>query len=296
MLSDYVKTTRLTLPFDVWTIVVPCWMGVFFASLGAGSCVSPWEVARVFGLFTLMGALMLGVGCTYDDIVDMKIDAAVSRTKDRPIASGKIPLVRAWIFLFLQMGIALALLSLFPPDTFLSGLFAGACLAVYPFIKRFSYFAGVFLAFFINMGAPIAYMALKDPDGVMFLAYGACFFWTLYYIGIYEMQDLAGDRQAGVKSIAMALGRGIRPYLAVSLVLMFACLAAAGYSVGLTAFHQAGLAGCFFLFLQPVLKIDSAKPDDCYKYFHHNRRNIFAVMLVLFSFWLYAGVYSSPSG
>jgi 4-hydroxybenzoate polyprenyltransferase len=135
-LRPYLRLARLDRPIGSWLLLIPCWWSSALAAVAAHARgPSPWHIALFFiGAFAMRGA-----GCTWNDIVDRDLDAAVARTASRPIPSGQVSVARAALFLVAQALIGFAVLLTFNGFTIGLGIASLAIVAVYPFMKRITY-------------------------------------------------------------------------------------------------------------------------------------------------------------
>ncbi|WP_199553663.1 4-hydroxybenzoate octaprenyltransferase [Sandaracinobacteroides hominis] len=204
--AEYARLARFDRPAGIWLLFWPCLIGAFL-SPAAGW----WPLWPLF----LVGAIaMRAAGCVYNDIIDRDLDAQVTRTASRPVASGAIPVRHAWTFLVALSLIGLAVLLALPLQAQLVALGSLALVAGYPFMKRITWWPQAWLGLTFNWGVPVGWAA-ADPNlradlPVMLLAYAACIAWTLGYDSIYAAQDIEDDALAGVKSSARALGPNLK--------------------------------------------------------------------------------------
>ena len=155
-------------------------------------------------LFFLGSFIMRGAGCTINDIVDAPIDLKVSRTKDRPIASGKIKKIEAYYFLLFQLFLGLIVVLNFDFPTIMISIFIVPFVFLYPFVKKFSNYPQLFLGFIFNWGIIVSYFSVhKTLDfGILYL-YSAGIFFTLGYDTVYAFQDVDDDRKLKIGSMAV---------------------------------------------------------------------------------------------
>ena len=148
----------------------------------------------MFVLFTIGAVVMRGAGCTVNDLADRKFDARVARTATRPIASGQISVLKAFVFLALQLLLGLSILLQFNAFTVALGVSSLLLIVLYPFMKRITYWPQLFLGFTFNWGALLGWAAVKgELSAPAFVLYGAGIFWTLGYDTIYAHQDKEDD-------------------------------------------------------------------------------------------------------
>ena len=191
--------------------------------------VDLWHVVLFFvGAFAMRGA-----GCTWNDIVDRDLDARVERTRSRPIPSGQVTVAAAAAFLVLQALIGLAVLLQFNRFTVLVGLASLAVVAVYPFMKRITYWPQIVLGLAFSWGALMGWPATFGRlDLPAFLLYAGAISWVIGYDTIYAHQDREDDALIGIKSTALLFGEHTKPMLAVFYALAVALIALAGWSAG----------------------------------------------------------------
>jgi 4-hydroxybenzoate polyprenyltransferase len=285
----YLRLSRADRPAGTWLLLLPCWWG-----LGLGVVVSGgWTPLAVWiAIGCAVGAfLMRGAGCTWNDLSDVKFDAAVARTKSRPLPSGQVTKKQAFAWLILQALIAFAILLTFPPVAIALGVLSLLPVAVYPFAKRFTWWPQVFLGLAFNWGALLAYAAVTGRiDAAAGFLYLAGIAWTLFYDTIYAHQDKEDDALIGVKSTARlfgsATGRWLFLFLAAAVTLAAAGIIAALVPIGATWPMLIGLAGVWGFGLHMVWQmrgLDIDDPQKCLVLFRSNRDAglILAVTLLL---------------
>ncbi|MDH3240557.1 MAG: 4-hydroxybenzoate octaprenyltransferase [Alphaproteobacteria bacterium] len=265
----YLRLARLDRPIGTWLLLFPCWWGLVLASPGLAA---PRHLALLAVLFALGAAVMRGAGCTFNDIIDRDIDAKVARTKSRPIPSGAVSPGQAAAFLVLQLALGLAILLSFNRFTIVLGFSSLLLVAAYPFMKRITYWPQAWLGLTFNWGALLGFAAVAGDIGPpALLLYAAGFFWTLGYDTIYAHQDKDDDLIAGVKSLALKLGDGTRPWLVGFYTVAAALMVAAGIAAGLGWPFYALSALAFAQLLWQALTAALDDPADCLAKFRSNR-------------------------
>src|SRR4029077_20552978 len=199
-----------------------------------------WALLALFGI----GALaMRGAGCTLNDLADRDFDAQVARTRSRPLPSGAVTPAQAVAFMGLLLAVGAAVLLSFNRFAIVLGLAVLALIATYPFMKRITYWPQFFLGLNFNWGALLGWAAVRGSlDWAPALLYLGGIAWTLGYDTIYAHQDKEDDVRIGVKSSALALGDGTRPWLFAFYAAAAMLWAAAGISGSLAWPYFAGLA------------------------------------------------------
>lgn len=214
---------RFDRPIGWWLLFWPCAAGVALA----GGLLTQWALI----VWILVGAIaMRGAGCVYNDIVDRDLDAQVARTASRPLASGAVSLRAAWIWLVALCGIGLVVLLQLPRLAQLVALGSVALVAAYPFMKRITWWPQAWLGLVFSWGALVGWVAVEEGARLWPLAalYAGCIAWVIGYDTIYAVQDMEDDAMVGIRSSARALGKAIRPGVA-----LFYALAVAGWGAAL---------------------------------------------------------------
>jgi 4-hydroxybenzoate polyprenyltransferase len=291
-LRPYLRLMRLDRPIGVWLLFWPC---VFGVALGDIAVHQPRDIAgdlRLIALFALGAIVMRGAGCTYNDIVDRDIDARVARTRGRPLPSGAISVTAAWLFLAFQCALGLAVLLQFNRFTILLGASSLVLIALYPFMKRITWWPQAWLGLTFNWGALVGFAAKTGRITVpALLLYAACIFWTLGYDTIYAQQDKEDDALIGVKSTARLFGERSRGWIAffylVALLLFLGAVTGGPRDLR----YPILVFGAGGHFLWQVWRLDIRKPSLCLRIFRANRDvgGIIAAAL-LCSAWLHSVV------
>ena len=273
----FLRLMRADRPIGSWLLLLPCWQGL---ALALAADRSRWPEALYFAALFGAGAfVMRGAGCAYNDIVDRDFDAKVARTALRPIPSGQIGVGAAWLFLAFLCAAGLVVLLQFNPYTMVVGAASLALVAVYPFMKRITWWPQAFLGLTFNWGALMGEAALAREIGPAALAlYASGVLWTLGYDTIYAHQDKEDDALIGVKSSALRLGAQTKPALYLFYGLAVALLALAGVLAALHPVYFAALLAPAAHFLAQVRRVDIADPASCLAVFRSNRE---AGLLVL---------------
>ena len=276
----YLRLMRLDRPIGSWLLLLPGWWSIVLAGFGAPRLTT-------MALFLVGAVVMRGAGCTYNDIVDRDIDARVARTAARPLPSGQISPKRAWIFLGAQLLVGLIVLAQFNRFAVGVGAASLALIAVYPFMKRITYWPQAWLGLTFNWGTLLGWAAVRGSlDRQAFLLYAAGFFWTLGYDTIYAHQDREDDALAGVKSSARALGERTWPVLAVFYGLAVVLLATAVGPPRYRPIALALLAAAALHLAWQVKTLDIASPDNCLRRFKSNRDFGLLILTACWAAWL----------
>ena len=207
-LKPYARLARWDRPIGFWLLFWPCGFSLALATLkNPAGGFDVWALALCF-----VGAVVMrGAGCTFNDIVDRDIDDKVERTRSRPIPSGQVSVMNATLFMVAQALLGLLVLLQFNWLTILLGVGSLALIAVYPFMKRVTWWPQLFLGLAFSWGALIGWTvktaAISLPP---LLLYAGCILWVIGYDTIYAMQDVEDDALIGVRSTARLFGRRTR--------------------------------------------------------------------------------------
>jgi 4-hydroxybenzoate polyprenyltransferase len=256
---------RLDRPIGWWLLLWPCWWSVALASEG-------WPSPMLMALFLVGAVVMRAAGCCWNDIADRDFDGRVERTASRPIPSGEIGVPQAGLFMAALALVGLAILFSFNRFAFLIGIASLGPVAVYPFMKRITWWPQFFLGLAFNWGALLGWAAVRGSlDWPALMLYLGGIAWTLGYDTIYAHQDKEDDALLGLRSSALRLGPATRPAL-----FAFYALALAGF--GAAALLAGGLHWAFAVgyaaaagqlaWQAATLKVDD--PADCLAKFKSN--------------------------
>lgn len=269
----YLRLSRADRPIGTWLLLFPCLWGIALAALHDG--FRPWDLW--LALSCGIGAfLMRGAGCTWNDFTDRKIDAAVARTRSRPLPSGQVTPKAALVWMAVQAGAGALILFTYNALAIWLGVASLALVLIYPFAKRFTWWPQVFLGLAFNWGALLAYAAhageLRLPAVLLYLSGIA---WTLYYDTIYAHQDREDDALIGVKSTARLFAENSRRWLFGFLVVAVALMALALIVAPPAPLPLlVGLAGTWAFGAHMVWQmrgLDLDAPTSCLRTFRANR-------------------------
>jgi 4-hydroxybenzoate polyprenyltransferase len=264
----YLRLARLDRPIGSWLLLLPCWWSVGLAAVRAGEPIDLWHTLLFFiGAFAMRGA-----GCTWNDIVDRDLDGRVERTRSRPIPSGQVGLRGAATFLLAQALIGLAVLLRFNRFTVYVGLASLIVVAIYPFMKRITYWPQIVLGLAFSWGALMGWparFARLDPPAL--LLYAGAISWVIGYDTIYAHQDREDDALIGIKSTALLFGARTRLMLAAFFALAVLLIGAAGWSAGAGIVFVLGLVAFASHLAWQISRLDINDPALCLALFRSNR-------------------------
>jgi len=276
----YLRLARLDRPIGSWLLLMPCWWSVGLAGMHDGRFPSVWHIILFFiGAFAMRGA-----GCTWNDLVDRHLDGLVERTRSRPIPSGQVTVTQASIFMLAQALVGLLVLIQFNRFTVVTGLASLLVVAVYPYMKRITYWPQIFLGLAFSWGAlmgwPAAFGRLDWPALVL---YAGSISWVIGYDTIYAHQDREDDLLIGIKSTALLFGERTPQMLATFYTGAVALIAAAGLIAGGGLVFAAGLIGFAAHLAWQITRLDIDDPAYCLVLFKSNRDAgliLFGAMLI----------------
>ncbi len=265
----YARLARLERPIGWWLLLLPGWWAIAMAQTASGSGVANlWYLA----LFLVGAVVMRGAGCTFNDIVDRDFDAAVARTRSRPIPSGQVSVGQAKMFMITLSLTGFLVLMQFNWFAVSLGVLSLATVAVYPFMKRFTYWPQVFLGIAFNWGALLGWAAVRgDLELPAILMYLGGISWTLAYDTIYAHQDKEDDLAIGIKSTALKFGAATPKWLVLFFGLTFILLFASGFHAGAGIIFYTGLAAAALHAAWQLARLDVDDPDRCLMLFRSNR-------------------------
>lgn len=278
----YAHLARLDRPIGTWLLLLPCYWGLALAWAVQPGAVPAWEYARLAALFAIGAIVMRGAGCTYNDIVDRDFDARVARTAERPIPSGRVSVGRAWLFLGAQLLVGAAVLLALDPFAIAVGLASLPLIALYPWMKRITWWPQAMLGITFNWGVLVGWAAVTGGLTVApILLYLAGVAWTLGYDTIYAHQDKEDDALIGVRSTARLFGDATRPWLVGFYLATMLLAAAAGLVGGLSWVLVAALLPVGAQLAWQIRTVDLSDPGSCLDVFRSNRWAGWMVVLAL---------------
>lgn len=271
----YAQLARWDRPIGWILLLWPCWWSLALAASAyarpqdslSSLLPQPWNL-----LLLLIGAVaMRGAGCTYNDIIDEKIDAGVERTRSRPLPSGQVTRRQAVLFLLLQALTGLVVLLQFNEFAILLGFCSLAPVAVYPFMKRITNWPQLFLGFAFSWGALMGWaIEFSDLDGPAIMLYIGSIMWVIGYDTIYAHQDKEDDALVGVRSTARLFGENTKAWLTGLYAGALVCFAVAFAAAEAPMPALAGLLAAGAHMARQIWVLDIDDPDQCLSLFKSN--------------------------
>lgn len=265
MLRPYLYLARIDRPIGAWLLLLPCWWSIALASQKMPDLIT-------IASFAIGALVMRGAGCTFNDMVDSDLDSQVVRTATRPIPAGLITLKQAAFFLILQLLAGLFVLLTFNSFAVLVGLASLAIVAIYPFMKRITYWPQAVLGLAFNWGALLGWAAVRgELEAPACVLYAAGILWTLGYDTIYAHQDKKDDFLIGIKSTALLFEKNTSKWLTCFYSGTIGLIAFSGYlaQVGWAFYVGLGFAAAHLFWQVTALDIDDTR--SCLQHFKSNR-------------------------
>src|SRR3954466_11027341 len=265
----YLRLSRLDRPIGSWLLLMPCWWS---AALAAGIIGNLHYLPLTLGLFLVGAFAMRGAGCTWNDITDRDLDALVERTRSRPIPAGQVSVPQAAAFLVLQALIGLVVLLQFNRFAVGCGIASLVIVAVYPFMKRITYWPQIVLGLAFSWGALMGFaVILGRIDLTAFTLYAGSIAWVIGYDTIYAHQDAEDDALIGVKSTARLFGPATHRALVVFYGLAVALIGVALVLGGARWPAWVGLIAFAAHLAWQIRRLDISDPALCLRVFKSNR-------------------------
>ena len=276
----YLRLARLDRPIGSWLLLMPCWWSAGLAGMQADRLPSLWHIVLFFiGAFAMRGA-----GCTWNDLVDRDLDTKVERTRSRPIPSKQVTVAQATVFMVALALVGLAVLLQFNRFTVLTGFASLLVVAIYPFMKRITYWPQIVLGLAFSWGALMGWpAAFGRLDWQPLVLYAGSISWVIGYDTIYAHQDREDDLTIGIKSTALLFGERTRPILAAFYAGAVLLIGAAGLMAGGSLIFLLGLIAFAVHLAWQVMRLDINDSAHCLMLFKSNRDAgliVFGAMLI----------------
>ncbi len=264
-----IELTRLNKPIGFMLLFWPCLWGL---TLSYNFDLT----LNVFIFYVLLffsgSVLMRSAGCIVNDISDKNFDKLVERTKNRPVASGKISIRLAIIYAAVLCVIAFLVLINFNKFTILMALISMPLAFIYPLMKRFTYWPQLFLGITFNYGLVLAWISIKnDISLIPIIFYLGAIFWTLGYDTIYGYQDIKDDEIIGVKSTSIKFKNNPKKFILICYLTFIASLILIGVLMKFNLFYFLFLIiPIFQLIFFQIYKLNVNEPMSCLTKFKSN--------------------------
>ena len=275
-LSLFIELTRLTKPIGFMLLFWPCAWGLTLAYNFENNLNLYFFYLLLFFLGSI---LMRSAGCIVNDIFDKDFDKKVSRTKNRPIASGKVSIKLASIYSCILCLVALLVLLNFNNFTIILALGSMPLAFTYPLMKRFTYWPQLFLGITFNYGLILGWTAIYSQiDVVPIIFYLGAIFWTLGYDTIYGYQDINDDEIIGLKSTSIKFKHKAKQFLLSCYLILSSILILIGYMMNFGKYYYFFFIIIFFhLFFYQIKIFNQKNPTNCLIAFKSN--NFFGLLV-----------------
>jgi len=268
-LNLFIELTRLKKPIGYMLLFWPCLWGLTIAYDFTGELLNFYK----YLIFFLAGAiLMRSAGCIINDIADRNFDKKVARTKNRPIASGKISIFLATVYVLILCSLAFLVLINFNKLTIILAITLMPLAFIYPLMKRFTYWPQLFLGITFNYGLILSWVSINESISFIPLVfYFGAIFWTLGYDTIYGYQDIKDDEIIGVKSTSIKFKNNPKIFLILCYSFLLVSLIIVGALMNFSnIFYVSLIIPLCHLFLYQVKSLNIKQPESCLKIFKSN--------------------------
>jgi 4-hydroxybenzoate polyprenyltransferase len=263
----YAQLARWDRPIGWQLLLWPCLWSAALAAQAKGMLPDFWHM----GLFLIGAIAMRGAGCTYNDIIDTKIDALVERTRSRPLPSGQITKRAAWVFLVAQAVTGFLVLIQFNWFSIWLGIASLGIVAAYPFMKRITNWPQLVLGLAFSWGALMGWAAfIGSLNWSPVLLYAATVLWVIGYDTIYAHQDREDDALVGVKSTARLFGDKTKPALVALYAGMLILAAGSLFAIQAYWITYVGLVAAAFHLGRQIMVLNIYDGDQCLRLFKSN--------------------------
>ena len=274
----FIELTRLKKPIGYMLLFWPCAWGLTLAY----DFSSNWNGYFFYLILFFLGAvLMRSAGCIVNDILDRKFDAKVFRTKNRPIASGKISVKLAIFYSTILCLLAFLVLINFNLFTIILALGSMPLAFTYPLMKRYTYWPQLFLGITFNYGLILGWTAIKGQiDIIPIIFYLGAIFWTLGYDTIYGFQDIKDDEIIGLKSTSIKFKGNAKRFLFLCYSILLILFFTGGFLIKFKSiYYFLSILPLMHLFLYQIKIFNLADPISCLKAFKSN--NLFGLIIFI---------------
>ena len=277
-LNLFIELTRLKRPIGYMLLFWPCAWGLTIA-YDFNQSLNNYIFYLI--LFFLGSVLMRSAGCIINDIADRDFDKQVSRTKNRPIATGEISVKLGFVYSAILCGLAFLVLINFNFYTIILALGSMPLAFSYPLMKRYTYWPQLFLGITFNYGLILGWTAIQNEINLIpIILYFGAIFWTLGYDTIYGFQDIKDDEIIGLKSTSIKFKGNAKKFLITCYSITIFSFIVSGYLMNFNLmFFIFSLVPAAHLFILQILKFNSSEPSSCLRVFKSN--NLFGLILLI---------------
>ena len=276
----FIELTRLKRPIGFMLLFWPCLWGLTIVYDFNLDLITYFFYSALF----LSGSiLMRSAGCIVNDIADKNFDKEVERTKNRPIASGKVSIKLASSYALILCAIAFLVLINFTHFTILMCLISMPLAFTYPLMKRFTYWPQLFLGITFNYGLVLAWISIQNEVSIVpIIFYLGATFWTLGYDTIYGYQDINDDEIIGVKSTSIKFKNNPKKFISFCYIIFLISLFLVGYKMNFNILYYIALiVPLTHLLIFQSLKLKTENENDCLAKFKSNNLLGLIILIIL---------------
>ena len=268
-LNLFIELTRLNNPIGYMLLFWPCLWGLTLVYDFNGEIITYFKYLILFFLGSM---IMRSAGCIVNDIADKEFDKKVQRTKNRPVASGKISVKLAWFYTLTLCFFAFLILINFNLFTIILAIGSIPFALTYPLMKRFTYWPQFFLGITFNYGIILGWVSIKDSLNLApVILYIGAIFWTLGYDTIYGFQDIKDDEIIGLKSTSIKFKKKPSLFLISCYLITITCLLTIGTIMKFNfIFYTFLIIPFLHLFFYQIKYLNIEIPENCLKIFKSN--------------------------
>ena len=278
----FIQLTRLNKPIGFLLLFWPCLWGLTLAYYYSGDTIL---YIKYLILFFLGSVLMRSAGCIFNDIVDKDFDKKVQRTKLRPIASGKLSVFEASIYVILLCLIALFILLQFNLLTITLGMSSMILAFAYPFMKRITYWPQLFLGLTFNWGIIMGWTSIANTISIEpIILYLSAIFWTLGYDTIYGLQDMHDDEIIGIKSTSIKFKNNVKVFVGTCYSLCVLFILILSFLMKIDSYFLAGSVLFISTLIYQIKLFKVKDAGSCLMSFKMNNLTGLLIFLFIFSF------------
>ena len=277
-LNLFIELTRLKKPIGYMLLFWPCAWGL---TLIYDFNNDLRNYFFYLALFLLGSILMRSAGCIVNDILDKEFDKKVTRTKNRPLASGKISWQLAFVYALILCFCALLVLLNFNLFTILLALGSMPLAFTYPLMKRYTYWPQLFLGITFNYGLVLGWTSISEEINLIpIIFYFGAIFWTLGYDTIYGYQDIKDDEIIGLKSTSIKFKGKAKLFLLICYIILISSLILGGYLMNFNFIYFLFLLlPLTHLFIYQIRLFEKDNPSICFRLFKSN--NFFGLIILI---------------
>ena len=277
-----IQLTRLDKPIGILLLFWPCVWGLTLAYYFSGE--TNLYLKHIL-LFFLGSVLMRTAGSIFNDIIDKNFDKKVQRTKKRPIASGTVSVLEAFIYIVFLCLVALIILLQFNWLTIVLGISSMILAFAYPFMKRITYWPQLFLGLTFNWGIIMGWTSLTNSISIEPLVlYLSAIFWTLGYDTIYGLQDVRDDEIIGIKSTSIKFKNNVKVFVGICYCLCVLFILTMFLMMEMNKYLLLLSIPFVISFIYQIKIFDIDNPKSCLAAFKNNNLSGLLIFIFIFSF------------